>query len=81
MSATTVKLEERLLREIRAVKPREQSLAAYVREAVERDLLRRKLKSAAEEYQTFLNTNADEQDELETWERASLVVAPRRRHR
>jgi hypothetical protein len=79
MAASTVKLEAEILRKINAVKPRDQSLAAYVREAVERDILRRQLRTAAEHYQAFLSENVGEQQELEDWERAPLATAPRRR--
>lgn len=81
MSASTVKLEAEILRKINAVKPRDQSLAAYVREAVERDILRRQLRTAAERYQIFLSENSEEQQELEGWERARLATSPRRTRR
>jgi hypothetical protein len=81
MSATTVKLEEELLREIRILKPQGQSLAAFVREAVERDILRRKLRSAAERYQAFLGENPEEGQDLDDWERARLTTQPRRTRR
>jgi hypothetical protein len=76
MGATTVKLEDALLREIRAVKPQGQTLAAYVREAVERDILHRKLRSSAEQYQVFLSKHPEEKAELDSWERAPLTAKP-----
>lgn len=79
MGATTVKLEEALLKEIRSVKPREQTLAAYVREALERDLRRRRLLDAAREYQSFLAANPAERDAMETWADAPLATQPPRR--
>jgi hypothetical protein len=81
MSATTVKLEAELLREIRSVKPKDKTLTAYVREAVERDVARRKLRQAAEQYQAFLRDHPDEQDDVAAWERAPLATSPRRRRR
>lgn len=81
MSASTVKLEAEVLKKIHAVKPRDQSLAAYVREAVERDILRRQLRTAAERYQAFLSESIDEQHELEDWEHARLAAAPKRTRR
>jgi hypothetical protein len=81
MSASTVKLEAEVLRKINGVKPRDQSLAAYVREAIERDIRRRQLRTAAERYQAFLSENLDEQQELQDWERARLATAPRRTRR
>lgn len=81
MAATTVKLEQPLLGEIQSVKPRDQTLAAYVREALERDLRRRKLTAAAHEYQAFLAAHPDEQKELNAWSEAPLVRPSRRRKR
>ncbi len=78
MPASTIRLDDALLRKIRAAKPTEQSLAAYVREAIERDLLRRKLRAAAEAYRTFLDEHPEEQDQEHAWERAPLASAPRR---
>jgi hypothetical protein len=77
MSATTVKLEAALLREIRAVKPRQQTLAGYVREAVERDVLRRKLRAAAERYQAFLREHPHEAAAMDEWETAPLASPPK----
>lgn len=79
MGATTVKLEDALLKEIRAIKPREQTLAAYVREALGRDLRRRRLALAGQEYQAFLAANSDERADLEAWAEAPLARPPRRR--
>lgn len=79
MSATTVKLEAALLRDIQSVKPRNQSLAAYVRDAIERDVMRRRLRASAEEYQAFLREHPDEADEMGAWERSPLAKPPVRR--
>ncbi len=79
MAATTVKLEDSLLKEIRAVKPRDQTLAAYVREALERDLLRRRLAVAAGDYAAFLAANPEERDEMERWAEAPLAKPGKRR--
>ena len=78
MSATTVKLEAGLVKEIRALKPQGQSLAAYVREAVERDILDRKLRAAATQYQAFLAETPDEKGDLDSWQRAPLSAKPTR---
>src|SRR4051794_24161221 len=64
MSATTVKLESQLLREIAKVKSPSQTLASYVREAVETDLRRRRLRAAAEAYQKFLGQRKTERQDL-----------------
>ena len=81
MSATTVKLETGLLRDIQSVKPRGQTLAAYVREAVERDVMRRRLRASAEAYQAFLREHPGEVDEIDAWERAPLATPPVRRRK
>ena len=81
MSATTVKLEAELLKEIRSVKGTAQSLSAFVREAVQRDLLRRRLRLAAEQYQAFLDGDEAERAETDAWERAPLGSPPRRSRR
>ncbi|MBM4362624.1 MAG: hypothetical protein FJ104_08075 [Deltaproteobacteria bacterium] len=77
MSATTVKLEAALLKEIRSVKPASQSLSAYVREAVERDVMRRKMRDAAERYRALLEEHSEEAADLATWEAAPLATPPR----
>jgi hypothetical protein len=69
------------LREIRSVKPRGQTLTAYVREALERDLRRFRLQRAAEEFQRFLDSNSEERAEHKDWSEAPLAQAPRSKHR
>jgi hypothetical protein len=81
MAATTVKLEEPLLKEIRALKPREQTLSAYVREALERDVRRQKLAIAAREYAAFLAANPGERDDMQRWAEAPLTKPVPRRKR
>jgi hypothetical protein len=78
MPASTVKLEATLLRDIRAAKPPGQTLAAFVRDAVERELRRRKLRAAAEQYRAFLDEHPEELEDLERWEVAPLASAPKR---
>ena len=77
MSATTVKLEHGMLREISRVKPPEQSLSAFVRGVLEHDLRRRKMREAAHAYQTLLAENGDERAEVASWETADLAVPPK----
>ena len=81
MSATTVKLESGLLREIARVKPAQQSLSAFVREVIERDIRRRKLKEAAHAYQALLAENEREHKDLEAWESADLAAPPTRKRK
>lgn len=79
MTATTVKLEGALLKEIQACKPRRQTLAAYVREALEGDLRRRRLAIAARDYEAFLVSNPDERTEMEQWAEGPLATPVKRR--
>lgn len=78
MSATTVKLEAALLKAIRSVKPPSQSLSAYVREAVERDVTRRKMRDAAERYRALLEEHPGEAADVALWEGAPLATPPRK---
>jgi Arc/MetJ-type ribon-helix-helix transcriptional regulator len=78
MPATTVKLDANLLREIARVKSPKQTLSAFVRESLEADIRRRKLRAAAETYQRLLVENEAERADFEEWESAPLARAPRR---
>ena len=79
MPATTVKIDAPLLKEIVAVKPRDEPLSTYVREALRRDLRRRRMRQAAETYQSLLLKNKSERESMEQWEAAPLAREPRRR--
>ncbi len=81
MAATTVKLDEELLRDIAIVKPREQTLSAFVREALRSEIRRQQMRDAAEKYQALLRDNAAEREEMEGWERASLATVPTRKRK
>lgn len=78
MPATTVKLDADLLREIARIKPPQQTLSAFVRETLQADIRRRKLRTAAETYQRLLSENNEERAALEEWEMAPLARAPKR---
>ena len=79
MSATTVKLESDLLDRIAKVKAADQTLASFVREAVENDLRRRQLREAAEAYQKLMIKNKAEQQEMQEWQMADLARQPKRK--
>ena len=79
MAATTVKLDAELLREISTVKPDEQTLSAYVREALQRDVRRQQMRRAAEAYVALLRDNPKEREALDEWEAAPLATNPRSR--
>ena len=77
MQATTIKLENPLLRELRNLTPRAMSLSAFIREILEQEIQRRKMVQAAEKYADFLKSSPGEREWLEEWESADLSRAPR----
>jgi hypothetical protein len=81
MPATTVKLDGELLRAIASVKPAKQPLSAYVREALQRDLRRQQMRTAAETYMSLLRNNAAEREAMDEWEAAPLATTPRSRRK
>lgn len=81
MKGTTIKVEGALLAELEQAKPKSQSLSAYVRAVLEREVRRRKMLDAAERYTDFLRANDDERGWLEDWDRADLAGAPKRKRR
>jgi hypothetical protein len=81
MRATTIKVEGDLLKEIERAKPPRQSISAYVRSILEREMRRLKLAEAGERYAQFVHDAPDEGAWLEEWDRADLAAAPARRRR
>jgi hypothetical protein len=81
MKATTIKLEGELLKELEQCKPASESLSAYVRKVLRKDLRRLKLTKAAAAYQEFLAANPEEQAWLKEWDEADLAAVPKRRQR
>ncbi len=81
MSATTVKLDGELLRAIATIKPPKQTLSAYVRAALQRDLRRQQMRDAAETYMDLLRNNPAERAAMDEWEGAPLATTPRTRRR
>lgn len=81
MKATTVKVEGALLRELERIKPARQSLAAYVRAILEREVQRQKLAEAGSRYADFVRDSPEESAWLEEWDRADLATPPARRGR
>ena len=78
MKATTVKVEGELLRELERVKPARQSLAAFVRAVLEREVQRQKLAQAGQRYADFVRESPEESAWLEEWDRADLATPPTR---
>jgi hypothetical protein len=81
MKATTIKVEGDLLRELERTKPPSQTLSAYVRSLLEREMRRQKVAQAADRYADFLRETPDERTWLEEWANADLARPPRRRRR
>jgi hypothetical protein len=81
MAATTVKLDSDILEAIAEIKPRDQTLSAYVREVLRRDIQRQQMRSAAEKYRDLLRSNPAECKMLEEWESAPLATVARRRRK
>ena len=79
MKATTIKVDGDLLKELEATKPASQTLTAYVRSLLERELRRRKMAAAADRYSAFLRETPAERMWLDEWATADLVKPPRRR--
>ena len=79
MPATTIKLEADLVRKVTALKPKEESISAYVRELIEKEHRARENRAAAVVYQQFLTENPGERAAMEVWESAPLSdeVEPR----
>ncbi len=77
MKATTIKLQGRILDEIEAHKPADQSMTAYVRDAVRRDIRRHVLREAAEAYLAHLEEHPEEAAWTEAWAQADLASPPR----
>ena len=76
MQATTIKIEDPILKELRKFVPPDQSLSAFVREILERDIQRRKMVKAAQEYASWLENHPDEREWLDEWDDAHLERPP-----
>jgi predicted CopG family antitoxin len=72
MSATTIKIEDPLLSEIRKIKPEDQSVSSYIKETLEHEIRRKRMSEAAQEYQAFLRENPEEAHSIQDWESAPL---------
>jgi hypothetical protein len=81
MRATTVKVEGALLQELERLKPARQSLAAFVRTVLEREVQRQKLADAGRRYAEFVRESPEESAWLDEWDRADLATPPKRRGR
>ncbi len=73
MPATTIKLEADLVKKVTALKTKDESISAFVRELIEKEHRVRTHREAAVEYQQFLRENPEERAAMEVWESAPLV--------
>jgi hypothetical protein len=73
MPATTIKLESELVRKAIAVKPKDDSLSAFVRGLIEREYRDHRLREAAGVYEAFLQRHPAEREAMEVWESAPLT--------
>jgi predicted CopG family antitoxin len=80
MPATTIKLEADLVKKVVALKPKDRSISAFVRELIEKEHRARENRASAVAYQQFLEDNPDERAAMEVWESAPLVdeIEPRK---
>ncbi len=77
MLATTIKIENPLLSELKKLLPRGESISSFVREVLESEIRRRKMIQAAESYAEFLKSNPEETQWLEDWESSDLITEPK----
>jgi hypothetical protein len=76
MKATTIKIDGELLAEIERAKPPGQSVTAYVRTVLRKNLDQHKVREAAAAYRTFVESHPEEREWLDEWERADLASPP-----
>ena len=76
MKGTTVKIEGELLEGIVGVKATGQSVAAYVRRVLQRDLERRQARAAAAAFKEFVAAHPEEKRWLDQWDGADLASTP-----
>lgn len=72
MQATTIKLDGALMQRLKGLKPRDQTLSGFVREILDGEVRRRKLRAAAESYVTFLRDHPEEAEAMDRWASAPL---------
>jgi hypothetical protein len=70
MPATFVDLESDLVEKAAAIKEPDQTIAAFVRNLIEKEHRAWRLRESAQRYEQFLRDNPDEREALEVWESA-----------
>ena len=76
MKATPVKIEGELLEGIEAARTPGQSVAAYVRRVLQRDLERRQARAAAAAFMEFVATHPEEKRWMNDWDSTDLASPP-----
>jgi len=72
MTATTIKVEGSLLKDLKGIKRSEQSLSSLIRELLRAEIQRRKMAQAGQAYSSFVRENPAEYLEMEEWTSAPL---------
>ncbi len=76
MQATTIKLENPLLGEVKKCISKEESLTSFVRKVLEKEIQKRKMIESADQYLKFLDQNPEEKAWLTEWEKEDLLKNP-----
>lgn len=72
MKANTIRLDHSLLKNIYPLLESGQSLASFVREVLQEEINRQRMRVAANRYNKLLSDNKAERKFLEDWENADL---------
>lgn len=72
MQATTIKLDGKLVKRLKAVKPPHETLTGFVRSVLDAEVRRHQLRAAAEAYVEFLRVHTDEAADMDAWAMAPL---------
>ena len=69
-----------MVKKVTALKPKDESISAFVRDLIEKEHRARTNRAAAVVYQEFLDKNPEERAAMEVWESAPLSdeVEPRK---
>lgn len=72
MTATTIKLDGEVFKEVRQYVRERQSITSFVRQSIQAELKRIRMRESAVEYQQFLQKNPEEAHDMALWEQAKL---------
>jgi hypothetical protein len=75
MTATTIKLEGDIFKEVKQLVREKQSITSFVRQSIQAELKRIRMREAAVQYQQFLQKNPEEAHDMALWEAADLAKA------